>query len=127
MINAVTTATTLDWKGWALGIMGALISGGAGAIASGTAITIVDAQDPDHFVMQGNHMIEAMAITFVISAVVSLAKYLQSHPVPDQVQAAIAAAATESNKAVIQASKAADAVANAQTVANTPSSGTPTP
>lgn len=88
MIAAVSTAKTLDWGGWLLGAWGALISGGAGAISSGFGVGLVD---PDHFNLTGggfHRMLAVMAVTFLFSAIVSLAKFLQTHPVPQPVSAA---------------------------------------
>jgi hypothetical protein len=82
MLTMLATGKRLDWSGWGLGIMGAIISGGSGAIASGFGTMIVD---PDHFnVFQGGfkHMAYVMIVVFIFSAVVSLAKFLQISPVP---------------------------------------------
>jgi hypothetical protein len=80
MIAAVANATRLDWSGWIRGIIGALISGGAGSIASGFGAKIAD---PGHDI----NVFKLMAITFAISGVVSLAKFLQTEPVPKTEQA----------------------------------------
>lgn len=82
MIAAVTTAQRLDWKGWGLGAIGAAISGGAAAISAGFGTLVVDSADPDHYALKAGHIFEVMAVCFAISAVISLAKYLQIHPVP---------------------------------------------
>lgn len=82
MMNAIATASKLDWKGWLLGIAGAFISGGAGTIGAFVGVSFADGSDPDHFIAQGHHMLEVMAITFLTSAIISLAKFLQTHPVP---------------------------------------------
>jgi hypothetical protein len=83
MIAAIATAGRLDVKGWLLGALGATISGGAASITAGISTTVVDASDPDHFILKGNHILEVMAWTFAISAIFSLAKFLQTHPVPE--------------------------------------------
>jgi hypothetical protein len=114
MVTAFSTAQKLDWAGWLLGIGGAAISGGSSAIGGGFGSIIAD---PEHFnVVQGGfkHVLVVMGIAFSVSAIISLAKFLQTHPVPDQLQQALQTAAIESDKAVVQASKAADAVADAQ-------------
>lgn len=82
MISAVTTARGLDGQGWLLGIMGAFVSGGAGAVSSGFSTILVD---PEHFNIHAGlgHLLEVMLATFVFSGIVSLAKYLQQHPVPE--------------------------------------------
>lgn len=74
-MQMLTTATKLDWSGWLRGVFGALISGGAGSIASGVGVTL---SDPGHDV----NLIKVMGITFLVSGIVSLAKFLQSSPVP---------------------------------------------
>lgn len=83
MITAVKTAQSLDWKGWILGFVGAFVSGGAGAVGALIGVSYVDGQDPDHFIMQGHRMIELVGIVFLFSGIVSLAKFLQTHPVPE--------------------------------------------
>ena len=76
-------ASKLDWAGWLRGFFGALISGGAGAVGSGFGSIIVDPKDFN--VLQGGlvHTLALMGVTFAFSAIISLAKFLQSHPVPD--------------------------------------------
>lgn len=66
MINAVTVAQSLDWKGWLEGAVGATVSGSA-VVLSGYAIGV------------SWKKVGAMAL---VSAVVSLGKYLQQHPIP---------------------------------------------
>ncbi len=114
MGNLVMTAQRLDTRGWLLGIAGAAISGGAGAISAGFGTLVVDRSDPDGYALKAGHLFEFMAICFLFSGLVSLAKFLQIHPVPDQVQVALDAAAVETHAAVVQAGKAQDAVANVQ-------------
>lgn len=78
MINAVSTAKQfgLDWKPWLRGAVGACVSGGAASIASGFAANIAD---PAHDIS----IFKVMWITFAVSAIISLAKYLQMNPVPE--------------------------------------------
>jgi|HubBroStandDraft_4_1064222.scaffolds.fasta_scaffold3159919_1 hypothetical protein len=76
MIAAVTNVQRLDWGGWVRGVVGAFISGGAGAVGSGFAAMKLDT----------NHDLNVFALmgwTFLFSAVISLAKYLQVTPVPE--------------------------------------------
>jgi len=77
-MKLLAVASKLDWSGWFAGIGGAFVSGGASAIA---VIAATSAYDPSHDMM-GWVLIKAMAVAFVISGVVSLAKWLQLHPVP---------------------------------------------
>ncbi len=82
MLTAVSTAKRLDWGGWFVGIMGAIISGGAAGIGGAVGPSYVD---PGHFnLTKGgfHHMMECTSICFIISAVISLAKFLQTHPTP---------------------------------------------
>lgn len=74
-MQMITTAGRLDWSGWLRGVFGALISGGAGSIATGVGVTL---SDPGHDV----NLIKVMGITFLVSGIVSLAKFLQITPVP---------------------------------------------
>jgi hypothetical protein len=110
MITALATAQKLNWQGWLLGIWGAVVSGGAGAVASGFGTMVVD---PDHFnVSQGgfHHLLYVMGICFGFSSIISLAKFLQTHPSPDPIaqQAALdkAAEATKVVEASIAVAKA---------------------
>lgn len=76
MVQMLNSASKLDWSGWLRGLIGAAISGGAGAVSSGFSVQMLDkAHDINVF--------EVMAITFLFSAAISLAKYLQTSPVPD--------------------------------------------
>jgi hypothetical protein len=78
-MQMITTASKLDWDGWMRGVIGALVSGGAGSIASGFAVNFAD---PAHDVS----VLKVMGITFLISGVVSMAKFLQVTPVPSPIK-----------------------------------------
>ena len=82
MVTALNTAAKLDWSGWIRGIVGAIVSGGAGAVSSGLSVNIID---PEHFgITSGlSHLLAVVTTTFCVSALISLAKWLQTHPVPD--------------------------------------------
>src|SRR6185437_15035580 len=84
MVTMISTAQKLDVRGWILGGIGALISGGAGAIGVGFGTVVVD---PEHFNLNTGliHLMEVMGVTFLISGIVSMAKYLQIHPVPQPI------------------------------------------
>lgn len=84
MVQALSTAKALDWRGWLLGIMGAVVSGGAGAVGSGAGEVLLD---PGHAAAAGGmkHVLALMGMTFLVSAAISLAKYLQTKPVPNAV------------------------------------------
>jgi hypothetical protein len=78
-MQALTVASRLDWSGWFAGVAGAFISGGAGAIGAGVGATLTD---PGHDLV-GVKLYELMGIAFVTSGIISMAKFLQTHPVPD--------------------------------------------
>jgi hypothetical protein len=72
----VATVSRLDWKGWLNGVVGAFISGGAVAISTAFAAPLADPG-------RDLNVLKLTSITALISAVVSLAKYLVQHPTPD--------------------------------------------
>lgn len=83
-MQMLVTASRLDWTGWILGIIGALVSGGAGAVGGGFGAVIAD---PSHDFTPGmggtKHLLVLMGTAFVVSGIISLAKFLQTHPVPE--------------------------------------------
>lgn len=81
-MQAITVAGKLKWADWFRGLIGAFVSGGAGAIGGATGATMLD---PTKFNLNDGLGVtmKLMGIAFVISAVISLAKFLQTHPVPD--------------------------------------------
>lgn len=85
MITAMDTASKLDWSGWLKGIFGALISGGAGAVGGGFGAMVADPSQDFNIGKDGgvHHLLILMGVAFSISGIISLAKYLQIHPVPD--------------------------------------------
>lgn len=78
-MQMLKVAGKLDWGGWIRGVIGAVISGGAASIASGISVT---ALDKSHDI----NTLEVMGLTFLVSGVVSLAKYLEQHPLPEEGQ-----------------------------------------
>lgn len=92
-----------------LGIVGALISGGAGAVATGFGAIIIDPSHDFTPSMGGTtHLLELMGITALVSGIISLAKFLQTHPVPDAAKSlAVAADANaQAGAAIADAQKA---------------------
>ena len=80
-LQLLTTASRIDWGDWLRGIVGAAISGGAGAVGSFFGTTTIA---PKTFNVQHPvKLFEAMIVSFAISGFISLAKYLQMHPLPD--------------------------------------------
>lgn len=84
MITAIRCAQRLDWGGWVRGAVGALVSGGAGAVGGGFGAMFAD---PSHDFSIGvpggsKHLLMLMVVAFLFSGGISLAKFLQIHPVP---------------------------------------------
>jgi hypothetical protein len=114
MMNAVTTARRLDWEGWFLGIMSAVISGFAGVLGSGIGVSVAD---PEHFNFTGtglHHLILATVIAGGVSSAVSLGKFLQTQPVPGQLSQALGQAAAATKEAGAATKEAGAAIAKAQ-------------
>jgi hypothetical protein len=85
-MQAMTTLKHLDWRGWIRGVVSAVISGGAGA-AGGVLGAIV--ADPEHFNLAGRGLRDTLTVAataFGVSAAVSLMKFLQTTPVPPEVE-----------------------------------------
>jgi len=83
VVTKTTTVSPLTQLGyWTAGIVGSIISGGAGALSGGMGSMIVDPKDFN--IHEGLHkVLQLAAITALMPAVVSLAKYLNLHPIPD--------------------------------------------
>ena len=84
MLSAVTNASRFAWSDWFLGIMRSIISGGAGAVSSAFSVSFIDPKDWN-FSSEPGHMLELMGWTFLFTALIHMAAYLQSHPVPDAI------------------------------------------
>lgn len=91
-MQIIAATGQLDWRGWIRGVVGAFVSGGAASIAAGFAALKLD---------HGHdlNILELMGWTFLISGVVSLAKFLQTQPVPNVLQENLEAAAVNIDKA----------------------------
>ena len=76
-IQAITAATVIDWRTWIRGILGAGISAAAGATGTLTGVDV--AIDGATF----KQKMLAMGIAAAVSAIVSIGKFLQTHPLPD--------------------------------------------
>ena len=109
-MQAITVATRLDWSGWLLGIMGAVVSGFGGVIGSGLGVSVIDPKD-FNFANGLGHLVEVTVISGLISAAVSLGKFLQTHPTPGTVTDSLnmAADANQQAGAAIADAQAKDA------------------
>lgn len=82
VVTKTTTISPLTQLGyWTAGIVGSFISGAAGAISGGLGGMVVD---PDHFNLHAgwSKVVELAVFTALIPGIVSLAKYLNLHPIP---------------------------------------------
>jgi hypothetical protein len=80
-VKLFAAAGTLDINGWVRGLMSAAISGGASAISSGT---LAPALAPEQFNVYDRKLYILICGTFCFSALVSVMKFLQTHPIPDE-------------------------------------------
>lgn len=80
-VKTVTTSPLRELGYWTAGVIGAFISGAAGAVSGGMGGMIVA---PETFnIHEGLGKVVQLALaTAVIPGIVSLAKYLNLHPVP---------------------------------------------
>jgi len=74
-MQIVKAAATVDITTWIRGVVGAFISGGAASIASGSAASYLD---KGHDI----NIPALMGLTFLISGIISLAKFLEITPLP---------------------------------------------
>lgn len=82
VVTKTTTISPLTQLGyWTAGVIGSFISGAAGAVSSGLGGMIVA---PDKFNLgDGFHkLLQLAAFGILIPGIVSLAKYLNLHPIP---------------------------------------------
>lgn len=61
---------------WGAGLISGFIRGGAHAVASGTAIQVLDPASM-------NEALTRYGVLFICHGIISTALYLQSHPIPD--------------------------------------------
>ena len=86
MLAAITNGSRFAWSDWFLGIMRSFISGGAGALSSGT---VVGLKDPNDWGLHSGHLFELMGIVFLATGLLHMAIFLQTHPVPDAMSNAV--------------------------------------
>ncbi len=79
-MGLLIAAGSLDLSGWIRGLMSAGISGGASAITGGIVVTGVD---PQHYNFQAGKFWILVGTLFAVNAIVSMAKFLQAHPIPE--------------------------------------------
>lgn len=80
MMNVIAAAGSLDVRGWIRGLVSAGVSGGASAITGGI---VVSGLEPDNFNFHAGKFWELIGALFMVNAVVSIAKFLQNHPIPE--------------------------------------------
>ena len=79
-MGLLLAAGSLDLDSWVRGLLSAGISGGASAITGGIVVTGVD---PQHYNFSAGKFWILVGTLFIVNAVVSMAKFLQAHPIPD--------------------------------------------
>ena len=84
-MQAIGTARRLDVRGWIRGVISAVVSGGAGAAGGSLGAVMAD---PEHFAVNtgsGLHGVLVVAgYAFAVSAIISLMKFLQTTPIPQE-------------------------------------------
>lgn len=78
-MQALSTARRMDWRGWIRGVAGSFVSGAAGAIGTYAGLEAV-------LDVGLSQTLEIMGITALVSAIISMGKYLQTKPLPDYEQ-----------------------------------------
>lgn len=81
MPRAFTVANNLEIGGWVRGLLSAAISGGASAITGGIVVSGID---PSNYNFQAGKFWILTGTLFAVNAVVSMAKFLQAHPLPEE-------------------------------------------
>ncbi len=79
-MDLLLVAGALDMNGWLRGLLSAGISGGASAVTGGIVVTGVD---PQHYNFSAGKFWILVGTLFIVNAVVSMAKFLQAHPIPE--------------------------------------------
>lgn len=79
MMKLLAVAGNLDIDTWLRGLLSAGISGGASAITGGI---VVSGMDPAHYNFQAGKFYVLVGTLFAANAIVSMAKFLQSSPLP---------------------------------------------
>lgn len=112
-MTAVDSAMRMDWNSWLRGVIGALVSGGAAAIGGSVAIP---AFDPSHDIV-GIHLFALLGSLFLFSGMVSMFKFLQTHPLPDPVaQEVVANVKTTTTITPVDTSQPATTIASSTPV-----------
>lgn len=76
------TISKNDWSRWGKGLIGAVVSGTSSAISTGVTVSMIA---PDKFNLSSElgSLIKMIMITAGVAFVVSIAKYLKDHPMPE--------------------------------------------
>jgi hypothetical protein len=84
MIAAASNLVDYDWQTWLVGIGRSFVGGGAGAIAGGAGPMYID---PAKFNLSNGvrALLTSMGIGFLISGIVHMAIFLQTHGAPEPV------------------------------------------
>ena len=102
-MSFLTSANNLDLDGWLRGLVSAGISGGASALTGGL---VVGATDPTHYNFSTSKFWTLTGFLFLANAMVSMAKFLQTQPIPGFKQIEITTVqTTKGNPAIVETVK----------------------
>src|ERR1035437_178079 len=92
MMTMAENAQGFDWETWIIGIWRSVTSGGSNGVISGLVSMGID---PAHFNLTDGltHTLKMMGGMFVLSGIVSMFIFLQTHGAPDRLQRSLAYAA----------------------------------
>lgn len=77
--DSMPKITDLNWFGWLYGLLAGFIGGGAGAIAAGVAVTIID---PQNLGPTTSKFWTLILVVFLSNGVLNAAAYLKQSPLP---------------------------------------------
>lgn len=84
-MQLLNNASRYDWSTWFVGIMRSFIAGGGGAVAAPLGPMIQDAKDYNLGPSGLSHVLISMGIAFLVTGIVALGVFLQTHGAPDKV------------------------------------------
>lgn len=81
---AIDNAMRYGWETWLIGIWRAVVTGGANGVLGGLTTVGID---PSHFNFNSGlrHTLSMMGAMFLVSGLISMFVFLQTHGAPDQV------------------------------------------
>lgn len=82
-MQMLSNASKYDWDTWLMGILRSLTTGGSNGVLSGLVSMGID---PQHFNLSGGlgHTLKMMLGMFILSSIVGMFVFLQTHGAPDK-------------------------------------------